>query len=204
MLSKALDCDESLVVAFERVARTFPSRIAVNSDVWEPTYRELNETANRLAHRLADDGSEFERRAAILMSSGAPMVAAALGVLKAGQTVVPLDPGDPLPRLRMLAADAELAFIITDAQNRGIATALVGADCRILDFEAATTTGLVKNPCVSISPERTAFLTYTSGTKGVMRPHLQPLKTAAAYSEALESTQNDRIPLFSSPSTGQC
>ena len=153
-LAKALDCDESLVVAFERVAGTFPSRIAVNSDGLEATYRELNETANRLAHHLADDGSEFERRAAILMSSGAPMVAAALGVLKAGQTVVPLDPGDPLPRLRMLAADAELAFIITDAQNRSIATALIGADCRILDFEAATTTGSVENPCISISPGR--------------------------------------------------
>ena len=207
-LAKALDCDESLVVAFERVAGTFPSCIAVNSDGLEATYRELNETANRLAHHLADDGSEFERRAAILMSSGAPMVAAALGVLKAGQTVVPLDPGDPLPRLRMLAADAELAFIITDAQNRSIATALIGADCRILDFEAATTTGSVENPCISISPGRTAFLTYTSGTtgrpKGVMRPHRQPLKTAAAYSEALQSTQNDRIPLFSSVSTGQC
>ena len=59
-VAKALDCDESLVVAFERVAGTFPSRIAVNSDVWEPTYRELNETANRLAHRLAHHGSEFE------------------------------------------------------------------------------------------------------------------------------------------------
>jgi non-ribosomal peptide synthetase component F len=102
------------------VVATFPSCIAVNSDVWEPTYRELNETANRLAHRLADDGSEFERRAAILMSYDAPMVTAALGVLKAGQTVVPLDPGDPLPHLRMLAEDAELAFIIADAQNRSI------------------------------------------------------------------------------------
>jgi acyl-coenzyme A synthetase/AMP-(fatty) acid ligase len=77
-----------------------------------------------------------------------------------------------------------------------------------LDFEAAATTGSVENPCVSIPPERTAFLTYTSGTtgrpKGVMRPHLQGRKTAAAYSEALQSTQNDRIPLFSSLSTGQC
>jgi amino acid adenylation domain-containing protein len=205
---EAADFDESLIVAFERVAVTFPARIALGSDAWEPTYRGLNQTANRLAHRLAADGSEFERRVAILMSHDAPMVAAALGVLKAGQTVVPLDPGDPLSHLRMLAEDAEPAFIITDAQNRSIATALVRADCRILDFEAATTTGSVENPCISIPPERTAFLTYTSGTtgrpKGVMRPHLQVRKTAAAYSEALQSTQNDRIPLFSSVSTGQC
>jgi len=202
------DFDESLVVAFERVVAKFPSRIAVGSDVWEPTYRELNETANRLADRLISCGSASGDRVAILMSHDAPMVAAALGVLKAGQTVVPLDPGDPLSHLRTLAEDAEPAFIITDAQSRTLATALVGADRRILDFEVATTTGSVENPCISMPPEGTAFLTFTSGTtgrpKGVMRPHLQLLKAAAVYSEALQSTQNDRIPLFSSPSTGQC
>jgi amino acid adenylation domain-containing protein len=205
---KAVDSDESLVTAFQRVAVTFPLRVAVGSGVWEPTYQQLNEAANRLAHHLTADGCEFERRTAILMSHDAPMVAAALGVLKAGQTVVPLDPSDPVSHLGMLAENTEPTFIITDAQHHSIATTLARADCRILDFETAATTGPVENPCISIFPERTAFLTYTSGTtgrpKGVMRPHLQLLKAAAAYSEALQSTQNDRIPLFSSFSTGQC
>ena len=79
-----LDFDESLVAAFERAAATFPSRIALGSDVWEPTYRELNETANRLAHRLIACGGASGDRVAILMSHDAPLVAAVLGVLKAG------------------------------------------------------------------------------------------------------------------------
>jgi hypothetical protein len=33
---KALDREESLIAAFERVAATMPSRIAVGSKVWEP------------------------------------------------------------------------------------------------------------------------------------------------------------------------
>ena len=73
-----LNFDESLVAAFERVAMAFPSRIALGSDVWEPTYRELNETANRLAHRLIACGVGSGDRAAILMSHDAPMVAAVL------------------------------------------------------------------------------------------------------------------------------
>jgi amino acid adenylation domain-containing protein len=202
------DFNESLVAAFERAAKAFPLRIAVGSEVCQKTYKELNETANRLAHRLAIDGSKFESRAAILMSHDAPLVAAALGILKAGQTVVPLDPGDPLSHLRVLAEDAEPTLIITDAQNRSLATALVRPECGILDFDVATAIGSVENPLISIPPERTAFLTYTSGTtgrpKGVMRPHLQLLKAAAVYREALQSTENDRIPLFSSVSTGQC
>jgi len=57
------DFDESLVAAFERVAATFPSRTAIGSDVWEPTYRELNNTANRYIRQAGESGlrhvSEF-------------------------------------------------------------------------------------------------------------------------------------------------
>src|ERR1035437_5456063 len=90
------DFDESLVAAFERAALTFPSNIALGSDGWEPTYRELNETAHRLAHRLIASGVVLGDRAAILMSHDAPLIAGVLGILKAGQIVVALDPGDPV------------------------------------------------------------------------------------------------------------
>ena len=94
-MREALDLDESLVAAFERVAATVPSRIALGSNVWEPTYRELNETANRLAHRLIARGVASGDRVAILMSHDAPAIAAVLGALKAGAIVMACDPGDP-------------------------------------------------------------------------------------------------------------
>ena len=97
--------DESLVAAFERVATKYSSRIALGSDVWEPTFGELNETANRLAHRLIAAGAVPGDRVAILMSHDAPLVAAVLGTLKAGQIVVALDPSDPVSRLKMLIED---------------------------------------------------------------------------------------------------
>src|SRR5207247_8575699 len=99
--------DDLLAAAFERVDGRFPSRIALGSDAWEPTYLELNETANRLAHRLIARGVAFCDRIAILMSHDAPLIAAVLGILKAGSIVVALDPVDPVSRLRMLVRDAE-------------------------------------------------------------------------------------------------
>src|SRR5262245_33988646 len=98
--TKAIEFDEPLSVAFERVAATFPSRIAIGSTAWQPTYRELNETANRLAHRLMAAGVGSEDRVATLMAHDAPLVAAVLGILKAGSTVVALDPVDPASRHR--------------------------------------------------------------------------------------------------------
>ena len=199
--------DESLVTAFERVAMTFPSRIALGSDAWQPTYRELNETANRLAHRLITCGLGLGDRTAILMSHDAPMVAAVCGALKAGQIMVPLSPDDPISRLKMLVEDTEPSAIVTDAQNRNLAAEFAPRDCRILNFESEATAGPVENPSIVIPPEQTAFLIYTSGTtghpKGVMQTHRQNLRDAAVHAEAMQYTENDRVPLFSSISTGQ-
>jgi amino acid adenylation domain-containing protein len=199
--------DESLVTAFERVALTFPTRIALGSDPWQPTFQELNETANRLAHRLIACGVGLGDRTAIMMAHDAQMVAAVCGALKAGQIMVPLGPDDPLARLKMMVEDTEPSVIVTDAQNRELAAQLAPRDCRILDFESETTTGPVDNPSIEIPPGQTAFLVYTSGTtgrpKGVMKTHRQTLRDAAVHAEALQCTENDRISHFSVLSTGQ-
>ena len=201
------DFDESLVAAFERVAVKFPSRIALGSDVWEPTYRELNETANRLAHRLIACGFVLGGRAAILMSHDAPMVAGVLGILKAGQIVVAFNPDDPVSRLKMLVEDAEPSVIVTDVQNWKLAAEFASPGCRIITFESETAIGPVENSSIKILPEQTAFLTYTSGTtgrpKGVMKTHRQLRRAAAVQSESMQYTESDRIPLFAMVSTGQ-
>ena len=204
---ESTDFDESPVAAFERVAATFPSRIALGSDVWEPTYQGLNETANRLAHRLIACGVISGDRVAILMSHDAPLVGAVLGILKAGSIVVALDPGDPVSRVKMLVEDAEPSVIVTDVQNRNLAAEFEHPGCSILHFESETATGSVQNPSIEIPPEQTAFLTYTSGTtgrpKGVMKTHRQLRRAAAVHSEAMQYTEHDRIPLFATISTGQ-
>jgi amino acid adenylation domain-containing protein len=201
------DFDESLVAAFERVAATFPSRIALGSDVWEPTYRGLNETANRLGHRLIACGVASGDRVAILMSHDAPLVAAVLGILKAGAIVVALDPADPVSHLKALIEDAEPNVIVTDVQNQTLAAEFGHLGCSVLNFESEIAMGPVQNPSIEIPPEQTAFLTYTSGTtgrpKGVMQTHRQLRRAAAAHTEAMQYTENDRIPLFAMVSTGQ-
>jgi amino acid adenylation domain-containing protein len=199
--------DGSLATAFERVAATFPSRIAIGSDMWEPTYRELNDAANRLAHQLIACGVGSGDRVVILMMHDGPMVAAVLGILKAGSIVVAFDPSDPLARLKMLMEDAEPSVIVTDMANQKLAAALAHRGCSCLNFESASAMGPVQNPSIEIPPQQTAFLTYTSGTtgspKGVMQSHRQLRRAAAAHTEAMQYTENDRIPLFATVSTGQ-
>ena len=199
--------DESLVVAFERAVAKFSSRIALGSDFWEPTYRELNEAANRLAHRLIATNVVAGDRAAILMSYDSPMIAGVLGVLKAGLIVVPFNPDEPVARLKKLVEDAEPSVILVDSQNWRLATEILRPGCRIVAFESEIDSGSVDNPSIAILPGQTAFLGYTSGTtgrpKGVMKTHRQLLRGAAVHIEAMRYTENDRIPLFAMISTGQ-
>jgi amino acid adenylation domain-containing protein len=202
----ASDFDESLIAAFERVAATIPSRIALGSNLWEPTYGELNETANRLAHRLIARGVASNARIAVLMSHDAPLIAAVLGILKAGATVVALDPLDPVSRLRMLVGDAEPSLIVTDGQNGDLAAQCGLPGRGILNFPSETAIGPGQNPAIEIPPRQTAFLTYTSGTtgrpKGVLQTHRQFRRSAAAFGGAMQYTASDRVPLFSMVSTG--
>jgi len=72
------DTDVSLVESFERVAAAYRSRTALISDLWRPTYEELNFSANRLAHALLARKSAAEGRIAILMEHDAPLIAAIL------------------------------------------------------------------------------------------------------------------------------
>jgi amino acid adenylation domain-containing protein len=206
-LKETSEFHESLIAAFEHVAAVFPSRVALGSSVWKATYQGLNETANRLAHRLIAYGVAPRDRVAIHMSHDTPLVAAVLGVLKTGSIVVVLDPNDPVSRLKMLVEDAAPNVIVTDVRNRNSAAEFGHSGCGILNFESETATGPDHNPSIEIPPEQTAFLTYTSGTtgrpKGVMQTHRQLRRAAAAHTEAMQYTENDRIPLFGSVSTSQ-
>jgi amino acid adenylation domain-containing protein len=205
---KAPQGDVSLIAAFERVVATIPSQIAIGSRSWEPTYLELNETANRLAHRLIARGVVSGDRVAVLMSHDAPLIAAALAVLKTGSIVVVLDPIDPVIRHKMLVEDAEPRVIVTDAQNRHLAAECAHGGCHVLNFEAASAgSEPASNPSIEILPGQVAFITYTSGTtgrpKGVMKPHRQIRKLAEHTNDAMQFTDNDRVPLFAMISTGQ-
>ena len=71
--------------------------IALASAAWQPSYRELNETANRLAHKLILDGGASEDRFAILMEHDTPAIAANLAILKANRIAVAFDPTDQVP-----------------------------------------------------------------------------------------------------------
>jgi amino acid adenylation domain-containing protein/non-ribosomal peptide synthase protein (TIGR01720 family) len=150
-----------------RVAQAGNS-VALRSAHGELTYRELNEQANRLAHRLIKAGVAAETRVAILMERSPEMVVATLAVLKAGGAYLPLHSAYPLERMRLIIEEADAAVLLLDRSSaeRG----LTHPNMIVVDDDASLLTKDVveqgTDPDVRINTGQLAYVIYTSGSTG--------------------------------------
>jgi amino acid adenylation domain-containing protein len=138
--------------AFERQVHRSPMSVALIHGDRTVTYDELNRRANRFARVLRSRGVKPETPVALYAGRSVEMVAALIGILKAGGVCVPIDPSCPPDRLALMLADSRAALVITEAQ--------LGLD----DAEIAGASGENLPDCPL--PEQAAFLIYTSGSTG--------------------------------------
>ncbi|HEX2079055.1 MAG TPA: amino acid adenylation domain-containing protein, partial [Longimicrobium sp.] len=139
------------------------------------TYRELDERANRLAHRLGRLGAGPEVRVGISLERSAEMVVAILAVLKSGAAYVPLDPAYPAERVAFMLEDSHASVLVTQARlldrfaGAGTRTVCVDEDAAAIVAQPA------RAPRVRVDARNAAYVIYTSGStgrpKGVVVPH---------------------------------
>ncbi|MBZ4616703.1 amino acid adenylation domain-containing protein [Mycobacterium avium subsp. hominissuis] len=145
------------------VART-PHAVAVTCGRRSWTYRELDSSANRLAHLLIHHGAGPGDCVALLLERSAEAVAAILGVLKAGAAYLPIDPSLPSARIEFMLTDAAPAAVLTSTEFH----------CRLQEYDQTVID--VDDPSIreqpvtappAPAPDNIAYLIYTSGTTGV-------------------------------------
>jgi amino acid adenylation domain-containing protein len=196
------EIERSIPARFEEQVRRDPKQLAVQASRQQWTYEELNERANRIAHALIGLRGPGAERVAILLDHDAPMLAAILGVLKAGKTYVPLQPRDPQNRLTAILADCGADTLIT-----GHALAARGNDLRngrggLLNIDSIQANIGCDNPGLNISPDALSYVLYTSGStgapKGVIQNHRNVQHFARVYTNNLHLGVEDRLTLFSS------
>ena len=149
----------------ERAARN-PDAIAVEMGHDRLSYRELNETANRLAHLLRERGVGPGHAVGVLLDRSIQMVVSLLAILKAGGVYLPLDPKFPRERLAFMLADAEARFLLTHA---ALKEAVPPSGVRIVDFEEFEGS-LSGYPATNLAPVNKpldlGYIIYTSGSTG--------------------------------------
>lgn len=89
------EVDQSIPRRVQAQARRHSDRLALCTPTDRLTYAQLDTLANRIAHAILAETGLANEPVAVLLEHGAPLIAAILGVLKAGKICVPLDPSYP-------------------------------------------------------------------------------------------------------------
>ncbi|MEV8532241.1 amino acid adenylation domain-containing protein [Streptomyces sp. NPDC051211] len=177
---------------FEAQATRTPDGDAVVFGDTVVSYRELNERANRLAHRLIGLGVGPEQFVALAVPRSVEMVVALLGVVKAGAAYLPIDPGYPADRIEYMLADGDPALVLTTA---AVADRLPAGERPVIvldqdeDGTYPATDPSDADRTAPLTLDRPGYVIYTSGStgrpKGVVVSHRGIASVAGTHVDRL-------------------
>ncbi|AXO88719.1 non-ribosomal peptide synthetase [Pseudomonas parafulva] len=191
---------ESIQGLIEAQVARAPQAIALTLAEQSLSYDGLNRRANRLAHKLREQGVGPDVLVGLAVERGFEMIVGLLAILKAGGAYVPLDPEYPQDRLSYMIEDSGIALLVT--QQHLLADLPVPASVRSLVLEADLDGYSDENPEHLTRPDNLAYVIYTSGStgkpKGTLLPHHNVLRLFKATDEWFGFGADDVWTLFHS------
>ena len=149
---------------FEKQAMEKPDEIALVASDAILTYKQLDEKANVIANALIDKGVKPQSNVLFMLPRDSDMIAAILGILKAGCAFIPIDPEYPQERINYIYENSQADYIISDGSGKNS-----------LDIKELLKEDNTENPDVNVNEDDLAYMIYTSGStgnpKGVMITH---------------------------------
>lgn len=208
--------DRTIHGLFEDRVEQSPDNIAVVGPVdGSVTYKELNERANQLAdYLMKEEGVRPDDRGGVLMEQSIDRLISVLGILKAGGGYVPMEPGLPDPRLRMMVCDADIGVIVS-RKNETLRLRRLKLDCPSFRFFLRIGMEIFhglyslvedlysrENPVSGAGPRHLAYVIYTSGTTGtpagVMVEHRSLVNLCCWHNRFYGITEGDRATQYAS------
>lgn len=173
---------------------------AVSASGHTVTWRELDRWADAIAAHVPAG-----RFLPVVAGRGGGMVAAWLGVLRAGGTYVPLGVDTPPGRAEHILREIGATTVLADAEGAALLGKL-DVPLDITRIDRVRTDGVRSDgvpaggpaaPTARPHPDSPALLLYTSGTtgrpKGILIPHRGLLNTAVWWAEELDLSPTDRV-----------
>ena len=164
---------------FAAQARRTPDAIAVTFDGRDLTYADLDAQVDQVAALLRGRGLRRGSLVGVCLHRGIAMIAALLGVWRAGAAYLPLDPEYPADRIALIVDDSGAEVVLTE-------TALAdrfGGRAVVLD-DAFTVAAPAGPPAVA-APDDVAYVLYTSGSTGRPKGVAVPHRALAAFLHAM-------------------
>jgi amino acid adenylation domain-containing protein/thioester reductase-like protein len=164
------------------------------------TYRELDTSANRLAHYLREIGVGPETVIGVHLERGVDVIRAILAIMKAGGGYLPLDPSLPTERLNEICSQVRPAGVIAAR-----ADAFAGTGTRVIPLDELSS-DLAGRPATALAarvhPDNICYVIYTSGSTGdpkaVAVSHGSLAFVIGELARAYEIADDDRVAQFAS------
>ncbi|MCK4245205.1 MAG: AMP-binding protein [Candidatus Omnitrophica bacterium] len=189
----------------KRQADTSPQKLAIIYKERKISYRELDEITNRLANSLVGLGIRKGDRVGIMLPRIPELVIAYLGLSKCGAISFPLSNEISSAEIENILSETQpFALIVHSTFLRLVRNFAAGNYLIVLGgkakkgnyyFEELLKEGKSQAPLVSVSPEDTFYLNYTSGItgspKGAITTHSNIFYNTLASVDALGLREDD-------------
>ena len=158
---------DTLTALLDAQTRRTPTALALIDGERRLTYGELHRRARHLARRLVALGVRPEERVGVSAGRTAELVAALLAVLRAGGAYLALDPSYPEARLRGMAADGGVRWVLHDGETppwlpEGVTAVSLAETLDGVENEPET--GF--ETTAAVHPDQLAYVLFTSGSTG--------------------------------------
>lgn len=176
----------NIMTLFKKIVKMNSDKVAVVAEGYEYTYKQLDEYSNHIALMLKKNAQRGDR-IGICIERSLGLIAAILGVLKAGMSYVPLDNSYPKSRLQYMCIDANVNHIICRKSD----------DWTFIDNHILLDHTVVYIDEFECEKNEEAYVIYTSGStgrpKGVAVNHISVMNTLLWRIRYFSLGVNDKV-----------
>lgn len=191
--------EKTIIQLFEEQVKKTPNTIAVSFEKESLTYRQLNEKANKFANYLKNEGIKTQDVVAIMETHSLELVISILGILKVGGTYLPIDPSNPIERIKYIVEDSNSSMLITNFQleeHKEFSCRWINV--KNLDMRSFNGQNLKEKS----NAEDLVYIIYTSGStgkpKGVMIENRGLVNYICWATKMYLKDKEEVVPLYSS------
>ena len=157
--------DKTATEIFEENVLKYEDKVAVVFEDKKLTYKELNEKANIVAHRIIENNVKEGATIALMMDKSIEFMIGALGALKANCVYMPMDKSMPDERVKFVLEDSSAALIITTKEYY---RDVLDINHIFIDIDNDELYSSKENENLNLPSDSTkpAYIIYTSGSTG--------------------------------------
>ncbi|KAI8938152.1 hypothetical protein NX059_005818 [Plenodomus lindquistii] len=192
----------------EDQAELHPDSVAIDAwDTGSMSYKELDERATALAHRLLSMGVKPQQFVPLCFDKSGWTVVAILAILKAGAAFVPLDFEAPMLRLRELIDDIKADLLLCAPQLEQLCQS-IPCNTHVVDRIATEPYQSSHQSLPKVKSDSRAYAFYTSGStgkpKGAEILHYQWTTSSIAFAPCWNINRLSRVLQFASYTFDAC